>query len=206
MTPIDTYKNTHLDAIHLAHRTLDCQVNYIAFHSLVGVEHTFVYDLAVLHSEALNMTGALKRLVDNGWATVVRWPLDSLEGAFWENKIQLTLLDNCLYRFGPKTTWLVNPDLDEMLQPLGEFETLPQMLQKYTNGTAPGRSRAGGETMYKGVSSHEWRWWGATERNRDLNFEVRQLLPLLQRFTSKSDMHPLHRSTPDAPMGRMQPK
>ena len=116
---------------------------WIAFHKLVGIDHFYVYDNTMAHSEGIGKDRTLKPIVEMfPEATWINWPsqiCNNQKPKSWnpgERSSQYAAEASCRARYGPGTTWLASMDSDEYLIPSGNHKNLKQVLDNAEIGGA----------------------------------------------------------------------
>lgn len=77
---------------------------WLAYHTVVGVEHFFIYD----NDSSDDVDGVLGRYINHGLVTLLRWPMD---------RGQVSAYRHAVHFFGPSTRWLALIDIDEFIVP-----------------------------------------------------------------------------------------
>ncbi len=90
---------------------------WVAFHSLLGVEHFYVYD---------NMSKIPVSKILRGYVPDSRLTVRRIEGS----PVQIPAYGDCLRNFGPQCRWLGFLDIDEFLVPLKDSD-LRAMLSEF---------------------------------------------------------------------------
>lgn len=111
--------------------SLDRISEWLEFALLVGFDHIYVYDNSAANHPTLN----LKEATDRFAGKVDRIPWDYVAcnnnqpGAPspGERSSQYAAENSCRIRFGNLTTWMASFDLDELLIPMGSYDSLKQV-------------------------------------------------------------------------------
>ncbi|HEY3754651.1 MAG TPA: glycosyltransferase family 92 protein [Opitutaceae bacterium] len=119
---------------------------WLAFHSIQGVEHFYLYN----NESSDHWQPIVEPYVRRGLATVIDFP---------GKAVQLPMYQHCLRNYGPRTRWLTFNDDDEFLFPVEEVP-LSQVLARYERyaGVAV-------PWMLYGSSGHQTRPPGLVVRN-----------------------------------------
>lgn len=104
---------------------------WIHFNQLVGFQHFYIYDNSVAHS---NQT--LQSVTDDypDITTRIVWPSKVCNNnknnvdSPGERSSQYAAESSCRLRFGPHVEWIGQFDIDEYLVPMGDYTTVPQLL------------------------------------------------------------------------------
>lgn len=107
-------------------------LQWLEFNKLVGIEHVYVYD----NSGAFSETDSLKSVTDlfPGFATRIDWPAKVCNNRpgntdnKGERSSQYAAAMSCHLRFGVHTDWLMAVDTDEYMVPMGEHDSLKDLL------------------------------------------------------------------------------
>eukprot|EP00546_Thalassionema_frauenfeldii_P003381 CAMPEP_0178935780 /NCGR_PEP_ID=MMETSP0786-20121207/24748_1 /TAXON_ID=186022 /ORGANISM="Thalassionema frauenfeldii, Strain CCMP 1798" /LENGTH=639 /DNA_ID=CAMNT_0020613991 /DNA_START=370 /DNA_END=2286 /DNA_ORIENTATION=+ len=99
---------------------------------LTGFDHVYVYD----NSGANSNSTSLKIVTDDfpGKVTRIVWPSKvcnnnkNFADSPGERSSQYAAESSCRLRFGPHTDWIGQFDIDEYFSPMGEYDTVPQLL------------------------------------------------------------------------------
>lgn len=97
---------------------------WIEFHSLIGVEHFYLYN----NCSDDNFAEILQPYCDRGTVTLINWPFFRLEN--WDD-VQTSAYNNCLKLAKNQVSWLAIIDIDEFIVPVN-CDTLTEFLQPYT--------------------------------------------------------------------------
>lgn len=89
---------------------------WIAFHTVVGVQHFFIYD----NSSTDDLVGVLTPYVNHGLVTLVSWPLDRGQASAYKHAVHF---------FGGSTRWLAIIDVDEFIVPRLD-DDVPTLLER----------------------------------------------------------------------------
>jgi len=118
-TLLPEYRMRYLSACCILKDEVPFIAEWLTYHSLVGVEHFFVYD----NESAVPISGhpLLKKYLEAGRATVVSMPGKTR---------QLPAYSHCLENFGPSSKWIAFIDLDEFIC-TSEFQDIRQLLAEF---------------------------------------------------------------------------
>lgn len=95
---------------------------WIEYHRIVGVDHFYLYD----NNSSDDYIGRIRRYMDEGVITLVRWEPEHAQAAAYED---------CIQRYAGETDWLGFIDVDEFVVPL-LMDTVGEFLDRFRNRPA----------------------------------------------------------------------
>jgi hypothetical protein len=113
--------------------TLKRLVEWIEFHLLVGFDHFFIFDNSGAHTNETSLDEVASRYP--GVITRIDWPAIPCNNnipahdSTGERSSQYAAENACRTRYAPLTEWIASFDTDEYLVPMGEYDSLKEVLK-----------------------------------------------------------------------------
>ena len=100
---------------------------WIAFHTMMGVKHFYIYDNG--HEADESLLNVLRPFIVQGRVTHIRWPVQICDTAFRSS--QHAAINSCMRRFSSNCKWMAHLDVDDYLIPMGKHPDLSSLLHHF---------------------------------------------------------------------------